>query len=91
MQALKTYEARQGWVEVVRNEIKKQMAKGVEPTEKERRDFDEWETELVYMRRALDVLRQNFMNLDTVDPEVERDIQELEAEERRGASDAADS
>jgi hypothetical protein len=56
-----------------------------EPTEKDRRDFDEWEAELIYMRRALDVLRQNFMNLDKVDPEVERDIQELEAEEQREA------
>jgi hypothetical protein len=42
------------------------------------------------MRRALDVLRQNFMDFYTIDPEVERDIQELEAEERREANRAGE-
>lgn len=91
MQALHAFEARQGWVEAVRKATKAQMAKGVEPTEQNRREFDEWEAELVYMRRALDVLRHRFMSFYQTDPEVERDIQELEAKEQRDASDAADS
>lgn len=88
MRALKTYEARQNWVEVVRREIKKRMAEGIDPSDQKKREFDEWEAELVYMRRALDVLRHRFMSFYQTDPEVERDIQELEAEEQRDAVNA---
>ena len=60
MQAQQAYEARKGWVESARQAIKKQIARGAEPTEEQRKEFDEYEVELIYMRRALDVLKNRF-------------------------------
>lgn len=90
MLAQQAYDARQGWVEVARKAIKSQMSKGVEPTAEKRREFDEWEAELVYMRRALDALRQQFLNFYKTDPDVEQYIQELEAEEQHQADSSAE-
>lgn len=88
MLAQQAYEAREAQVKAIRRGYEDAKQAGT-ATEQGRIDAWNAETELVYMRRAIDVLRQNFKSFYTIDPEVERDIQELEAEEQREAENAA--